>query len=99
MKKIFLIILKKSTVVTTVESIIIRNDRYMVIDTLKSLKKLKEVLSLDDILHDWAYIGMSYMGMREECAYKWADEMLEFIRKLVFQYAKEMDILDKVSQE
>lgn len=42
----------------------------MVIYILKSFKKLKEVLSLDDILHDWAYIGMSYMGMSEEYAYK-----------------------------
>lgn len=64
--KIFLIIFKKSTVVATVESIIMRNDIYMVIDILKLFKKLKEVFNMNDNLYDWAYIGMPYMGMSEE---------------------------------
>ena len=43
--------------------------------------------------HDFAYLAMNYMGMDEEEAYAFAEEMLDFIKNLVFQYAKEMGLL------
>lgn len=43
--------------------------------------------------HDFAYLAMNYMGVNEEEAYEFAEEMLDFIKNLVFQYAKEMGLL------
>ena len=45
---------------------------------------------MEESRHDFAFIGMQYMGMDEVAAYKFADEMLEFIKGLVYQYVKEM---------
>lgn len=45
---------------------------------------------MEESRHDFALIGMQYMGMDEVTAYKFADEMLEFIKGLVYQYVKEM---------
>lgn len=49
---------------------------------------------MEESRHDFAYLAMNYMGMSEEEAYKWADEMLQFLKNLVFQYAKEMGLIN-----
>ena len=50
---------------------------------------------MEESRHDFAYLAMNYMGMDEVAAYKFADEMLEFIKGLVYQYVKEMMQNDK----
>lgn len=49
---------------------------------------------MEESRHDFAYLAMNYMGMSEEEAYKWADDMVKFIRSSVFQYAKEMGLIN-----
>ncbi len=39
-----------------------------------------------DSLHDFAYIGITYMGMSEEESYKWANDMIELIRNCMMNY-------------
>lgn len=50
---------------------------------------------MEESRHDFALIGMQYMGMDEVAAYKFADEMLDVIKGLVYQYVKEMMQNDK----
>ena len=44
------------------------------------MKKVFGMNNQIDSLHDFAYIGITYMGMSEEESYKWANDMIELIR-------------------